>query len=82
MCKVIIKHHDCLKKNKFRDAVFCFCFPLDGRPFRAMLDELCSLIQQGKLRAPSCSEVHLQDYQKALEAAMQPFASSKQVLIM
>ncbi|XP_038163032.1 enoyl-[acyl-carrier-protein] reductase, mitochondrial [Cyprinodon tularosa] len=54
----------------------------DGRPFRAMLDELCSLIQQGKLRAPSCSEVHLQDYQKALEAAMQPFASSKQVLIM
>lgn len=54
----------------------------DGKAFRAMLEELCSLIQQGKLTAPSCTEVHLQDYQKALDAAMQPFSSSKQVLIM
>lgn len=57
-------------------------FSLDGRAFRAMLDELCSLIQQRKLTAPSCTEVHLRDYQKALDAAMQPFSSSKQVLIM
>ncbi|XP_013876699.1 enoyl-[acyl-carrier-protein] reductase, mitochondrial [Austrofundulus limnaeus] len=54
----------------------------DGRAFRAMVDELCSLIQRGKLTAPACTEVHLRDYRSALEAAMLPFASSKQVLIM
>lgn len=54
----------------------------DGSAFRAMLDELCALIQQGKLTAPACTEVELQDYHKALDAAMQPFTSSKPVLIM
>ncbi|XP_022046454.1 enoyl-[acyl-carrier-protein] reductase, mitochondrial [Acanthochromis polyacanthus] len=54
----------------------------DGRAFRTMLDELCSLIQQGKLTAPACTEVGLQEYRKALDAAMQPFTSTKQVLIM
>lgn len=47
-----------------------------------MLDELCYLIRQGKLTAPACTEVGLQDYSKALNAAMQPFTSAKQVLIM
>ncbi|XP_040899873.1 enoyl-[acyl-carrier-protein] reductase, mitochondrial [Toxotes jaculatrix] len=54
----------------------------DETAFRAMLDELCSLIQQGKLTAPACTEVGLQHYNKALDAAMQPFTSAKQVLIM
>ncbi|XP_027865369.1 enoyl-[acyl-carrier-protein] reductase, mitochondrial isoform X1 [Xiphophorus couchianus] len=54
----------------------------DGKAFRAMLDELCSLIQQGKLTAPACTEVRIQDYKKALDAAMQPFSSRKQILIM
>lgn len=54
----------------------------DGSAFRAMLDELCSLIHQGKLTAPACTEVGLQDYSKALETSMQPFTSAKQVLIM
>lgn len=54
----------------------------DGRAFRAMLDELCHLIRQGKLSAPVCTEVSLEDYSKALDAAMQPFTSAKQVLIM
>lgn len=57
-------------------------FFLDGRIFKTMLDELCSLIRQGKLTAPACTEVGLQDYHKALDAAMQPFTSSKQVLIL
>lgn len=47
-----------------------------------MLDELCNLIKQGKLTAPACTEVGLQDYSKALDAAMQPFTSAKQILIM
>ncbi|KAM9353888.1 enoyl-[acyl-carrier-protein] reductase, mitochondrial [Symphorus nematophorus] len=54
----------------------------DGRAFRSMLDELCYLIRQGKLTAPACTEVGLKDYSKALDAAMQPFTSAKQVLIM
>lgn len=53
----------------------------DRKAFRAMLDELCLLIQTGKLTAPSCTEVGLQDYSKALDTAMQPFTSAKQVLI-
>lgn len=54
----------------------------DGNAFRAMLDELCRLIREGKLTAPACTEVPLKDYSKALDAAMQPFTSAKQVLIM
>lgn len=57
-------------------------FSSDGRAFRSMLDELCNLIRQGKLTAPACTEVGLQDYSKALDMAMQPFTSAKQVLIM
>ncbi|XP_068614951.1 enoyl-[acyl-carrier-protein] reductase, mitochondrial [Brachionichthys hirsutus] len=54
----------------------------DGKAFRAMLGELCDLIRQGKLTAPVCTEVGLQEYSKGLDAAMQPFISAKQVLIM
>ncbi|XP_053183932.1 enoyl-[acyl-carrier-protein] reductase, mitochondrial [Scomber japonicus] len=54
----------------------------DDTAFRAMLDELCSLIRQGKLTAPACTEVGLQQYHKALDTAMQPFTSAKQILIM
>lgn len=50
--------------------------------FRGMLDELCDLIRRGKLTAPACTEVGLGDYSKALDMAMQPFTSAKQVLIM
>lgn len=49
---------------------------------RAMLDELCSLIRAGKLSAPACTEHSIQDFQKALDAAMQPFTSAKQVVVM
>ncbi|CAL1610331.1 unnamed protein product [Knipowitschia caucasica] len=54
----------------------------DGRAFRSMIDDLCSLIKQKKLAAPACNEVHFEEYIKALNAAMQPFTSSKNVLIM
>uniref|UniRef100_A0A672YFX1 Enoyl-[acyl-carrier-protein] reductase, mitochondrial n=1 Tax=Sphaeramia orbicularis TaxID=375764 RepID=A0A672YFX1_9TELE len=54
----------------------------DGSAFRDMLDELCSLIRQKKLTAPVCTEVNLQEYRRALDAAMQPYTSAKQVLIM
>ncbi|XP_029928500.1 enoyl-[acyl-carrier-protein] reductase, mitochondrial isoform X1 [Myripristis murdjan] len=54
----------------------------DEAAFRAMLDELCSLIRQGKLTAPVCTEVGLQDYRTALDSAMLPFTSAKQVLVM
>ncbi|XP_038850114.1 enoyl-[acyl-carrier-protein] reductase, mitochondrial-like isoform X1 [Salvelinus namaycush] len=53
----------------------------DEGALRGMLDELCSLIRQGKLTAPACSEVGLQDFRKALDTAMQPFTSAKQVLV-
>lgn len=55
---------------------------LDASAFRTMLDELCDLIRKEKLTAPVCAELGLHDYRKALNAALQPFTSSKQVLIM
>lgn len=57
-------------------------FSFDAGAFRTMLDELCSLIRKEKLTAPVCAEVGLPDYSKALNAALQPFVSAKQVLIM
>lgn len=54
----------------------------DGDAFKNMLDELCSLIQQGKLTAPACNKVHFEEYHKALDAAMQPYTSAKHILIM
>ncbi|XP_042851978.1 enoyl-[acyl-carrier-protein] reductase, mitochondrial isoform X1 [Panthera tigris] len=50
--------------------------------FKELILTLCSLIGRGQLTAPACSEVPLQDYQRALEASMQPFVSSKQILTM
>ncbi|KAM4601479.1 enoyl-[acyl-carrier-protein] reductase, mitochondrial [Polymixia lowei] len=54
----------------------------DDGALRSMLDEMCALIRRGKLTAPACTEVGLQDYREALDAATQPFTSAKQVLVM
>ena len=53
-----------------------------GTEHLAMMDELCSLAQQGKLRPPLCSEHALRDYKTALVRAMEPFVGSKQLLVM
>lgn len=58
-----------------------FCFFVNPEAVRAMLAELCSLLRQGKLSAPACAEVPLSDYRRALDAAAQPFAAAKQILI-
>ncbi|XP_015340856.1 enoyl-[acyl-carrier-protein] reductase, mitochondrial isoform X7 [Marmota marmota marmota] len=50
--------------------------------FQGLILTLCDLIHRGQLTAPACSEVPLQDYQRALEASMEPFVSSKQILTM
>lgn len=54
----------------------------DEDALRNMLDELCVLIRAGKLSAPACIEVSLQDFRKALENAMKPYVSTKQVFVM
>ncbi|KAG7469099.1 hypothetical protein MATL_G00125270 [Megalops atlanticus] len=54
----------------------------DEGALRDMLAQLCALIREGKLSPPACTELGLQDHAKALASAMQPFASSKQVLVM
>ncbi|KAK7147944.1 hypothetical protein R3I94_010462 [Phoxinus phoxinus] len=54
----------------------------DEDALRNMLDELCVLIRAGKLSAPACTEVRLQDFGKALEDAMKPYVSTKQVFVM
>ncbi|XP_030075311.1 enoyl-[acyl-carrier-protein] reductase, mitochondrial [Microcaecilia unicolor] len=47
-----------------------------------MLLDLCSLIRAGKLSAPFCSEIPLEDYKDAVESSMKPYVSAKQILIM
>lgn len=54
----------------------------DEDALRNMLDELCVLIRAGKLSTPACTEVRLQDFGKALENAMKPYVSTKQVFVM
>nr|XP_055066013.1 enoyl-[acyl-carrier-protein] reductase, mitochondrial [Misgurnus anguillicaudatus] len=54
----------------------------DEDSLQKMLDELCILIRAGKLAAPACTEVRLQDFQKALDDAMKPYVSTKQVFVM
>lgn len=55
---------------------------IDEDALRNMLDELCVLIRARKLSAPACTEVCLQDFRKALENAMKPYVSTKQVFVM
>ncbi|KAL4657544.1 enoyl-acyl-carrier-protein reductase, mitochondrial [Arapaima gigas] len=47
-----------------------------------MLAQLCTLIREGKLSAPACTKVHLEDFREALECSMQPYISTKQILVM
>ncbi|XP_066125962.1 enoyl-[acyl-carrier-protein] reductase, mitochondrial isoform X2 [Saccopteryx bilineata] len=54
----------------------------DPDQFKELILTLCDFIRRGRLVAPACSEVPLQDFQRALEASMQPFTSSKQILTM
>ncbi|KAJ8340867.1 hypothetical protein SKAU_G00331580 [Synaphobranchus kaupii] len=54
----------------------------DRGALQDMLAQLCDLIREGKLTAPACTEVHLQDHTHALDNAMKPFISTKQVLVM
>ncbi|XP_033925317.1 enoyl-[acyl-carrier-protein] reductase, mitochondrial [Melopsittacus undulatus] len=54
----------------------------DQHSVATMMDALCQLIRRGQLTAPACTQVPLQDYQEALEAAMKPFTSSKQILLL
>lgn len=54
----------------------------DCSAFTNMLEELCSLIKRGKLTAPVCNTVLFEEYPKALNGAMQPLTSTKQILIM
>ncbi|NXD83822.1 MECR protein, partial [Halcyon senegalensis] len=54
----------------------------DQHSLASMMDALCQLIRRGQLTAPACTEVPLQDYKAALEAATKPFTSSKQILLL
>nr|XP_006002765.1 PREDICTED: trans-2-enoyl-CoA reductase, mitochondrial-like [Latimeria chalumnae] len=49
---------------------------------RAMVLELCKMVERGQLAAPKCTQVTFQDYRAALEATMRPYQSSKHILIM
>ncbi|XP_047929244.2 enoyl-[acyl-carrier-protein] reductase, mitochondrial isoform X1 [Anser cygnoides] len=54
----------------------------DKESLTSMMDALCQLVRRGQLGAPACTTVPLEDFREALVASMQPFTSSKQVLLL
>uniref|UniRef100_A0A669PK37 Enoyl-[acyl-carrier-protein] reductase, mitochondrial n=1 Tax=Phasianus colchicus TaxID=9054 RepID=A0A669PK37_PHACC len=47
-----------------------------------MVDSLCQMVRKGQLSTPACTAVPLEDFREALVASMQPFVSSKQILLL
>ena len=54
----------------------------DKQSMASMVDTLCQMVQKGQLSAPACTAVPLEDFREALAASMQPFTSSKQILLL
>uniref|UniRef100_UPI00358FA0DD enoyl-[acyl-carrier-protein] reductase, mitochondrial isoform X3 n=1 Tax=Myxine glutinosa TaxID=7769 RepID=UPI00358FA0DD len=54
----------------------------DPSRFDAMLEELAALCRTGRLVSPALSEYPLKDYREALDNAMQPYSSRKQLIVM
>ncbi|XP_076358720.1 enoyl-[acyl-carrier-protein] reductase, mitochondrial [Tachypleus tridentatus] len=54
----------------------------DSPERRKMLDFVCDLARKGVLRPPNSRIVPFRDYKEAIEKAMAPFVSQKQVLVM
>lgn len=52
-----------------------------GEEHLDMVEELCELGRQGKLKAPPSTEYSLRDYKTALARAMEPYIGRKQMLI-
>ncbi len=46
-----------------------------------MVEELCELGRQGKLKAPPSTHYALKDYKTALGLAMEPFIGKKQMFV-
>lgn len=47
-----------------------------------MLNEVCSMVQKGQLRAPPCKTHSLSDFKTAISEAVQPYSTTKQLLIL
>lgn len=65
-----------------RNCYLSVCVICTDKALHVMLEELCALIRAEKLSAPSCTEVGMKDFHKALENAMKPYISSKQILVL
>ncbi|KAL9980556.1 hypothetical protein ACROYT_G009158 [Oculina patagonica] len=47
-----------------------------------MLEEVCSMLQKGQLKAPPCKTHPLSDFKTAIAEALQPYSTTKQLLIL
>lgn len=54
----------------------------DSPDRKRMIQSLCTMIKHGNLREPLSSLTHISDFQDAIEAAVKPFISEKQILVM
>ncbi|POI22665.1 hypothetical protein CIB84_013587, partial [Bambusicola thoracicus] len=54
----------------------------DKQSMASMVDTLCQMVQKGQLSAPACTAVPLEEFREAVAASMQPFTSSKQILLL
>jgi len=47
-----------------------------------MLNEVCSMVQKGQLKAPPCKTHSLSDFQTAISEALQPYSKTKHLFIL
>ncbi|KAJ7374133.1 hypothetical protein OS493_009470 [Desmophyllum pertusum] len=47
-----------------------------------MMEEVCSMLLKGQLRAPPCTRHPLKDFKTAISEALQPYSKTKQLLIL
>lgn len=70
----------CQRKNGLKMTFVCLFFTDASKV--TMLEEVCSMLQNGQLRAPPCKRHSLSDFKTAIAEALQPYSTTKQLLIL
>ena len=47
-----------------------------------MLEEVCNMVREGKLKAPPCTKHSFENFKAAISDAMKSYSKTKQLLIL
>ena len=65
----------------FADSALMTCFSSDVTRL-AMLEEVCNMVREGKLKAPPCTKHSFENFKTAISDAMKSYSKTKQLLIL